>query len=517
MTSFRVPLACLVLLISVWGFLHGASPLDGQELGGDCEPQSFRVLNSQELAVGQRVTWIGLPDVVCPDGVRIRADSAIVWEAAERTEFIGRFRYEDPERELQSDDADYFEREGRLFARGQVELRSRDGETVVRGDTLNLYEGNEGAGDDRLDVTGGRAFALLQPGDSTGGVEGSDPYEVWAQRIRFEGERFFFGEGDVEVVRDSLRATASTLSFDRSLGSVLLVGDARVLSGETETEGRTITLELPDDELTAMVARGGGRLTSEELELFGEEIQVDFEDGAMHHLLAIRWLSTEDAGPVEPDVEFQEESPRPEAFAEDFYLTGDSLEVEAPGGSLETVFAYGRARGEAQVPGMRVVGREPQENETTDGVSADSLEVTSADPDGIGIRFEILDHDWIEGDTIVATFIGVEGPPEESLEGQAGASEYALDRLVAVGNARTLYRSPPEEEGTHVEVGPPPGREEWAVSYLLADQIVLEMVDGRVEHVLAEGSVSGIQLEPEELPPDGPPIVEEVEDIGVDR
>ena len=55
-----------------------------------------------------------------------------------------------------------------------------------------------------------------------------------------------------------------------------------------------------------------------------------------------------------------------------------------------------------------------------------------------------------------------------------------------------------------MEVGTPPGREEWAVSYLLADQIVLEMVDGRVEHVLAEGSVSGIQLEPGRAAPGWP-------------
>ena len=494
----------------VWGLLWAWGGLDAQELGNDCDPRSFRVISSRQIAVGQRVTWIGLPDVVCPGGVRIQADSAVVWEAAGRTEFIGRFRYEDPERELQSASADYFDREGRLFARGQVQLRTRDGGTEVRGDTLNLYELGEGATDDRLEATGLPAVASIQPIDDTEGAEEKVPYEVTALRLRFEGERFVFGDGDVEVDRDSLHATTQSLSFDRNLGTLILAGNARVESEGAQFEASTIFLMLPDDELTSMTLREDGRFIADELDLYGEEIQIDFADGEMERLLAMR--RTDDAAVprgaprpapaagVEPTTTGEpadDGSPRPRAYTEGFFVTADSLEVHAPGGVLETVYAFGRANAESRERESEVEAG----NDLADLARPAPSDSVLVEVDSLGIDLGILTHDWIEGDTIVATLSRVSDlseadSPDEAVEG----SEYVLDRIVAVGNARTLYRSPPDDQGVASGSPTPPDRDQWGVSYLLADQIILTLVDGRVEGMQAEGNVSGIQLEPDELP-----------------
>ena len=496
----------------VWGLLCAWGGLDAQELGNDCDPRSFRVISSRQIAFGQRVTWIGLPDVVCPGGVRIQADSAVVWEAAGRTEFIGQFRYEDPERELQSASADYFDREGRLFARGQVQLRTRDGGTEVRGDTLNLYELGEGATDDRLEATGLPAFASVRPIEVTEGAEKKVPYEVRALRLRFEGERFLYGNGDVEVDRDSLHATTQSLSFDRNVGTLILAGDARVESGGAQFEASTILLMLPDDELTSMTLREDGRFIADDLDLYGEEIQIDFADGEMERLLAMG--RTDDAevpqgasqpapaGGVEPTttgVPADDGSPRPRAYTEGFFLTADSLEVQAPGGVLETVYAFGRARAESRERESELEA----EDALVDGAQPARSDSLLVEVDSLGIDLGILIHDWIEGDTIVATLSRVSDPSEEGLPDEAGegeGSEYVLDRIVAVGNARTLYRSPPDDQGVDSGSTSPPDRDQWGISYLLADQIILTLVDGRVEGMQAEGNVSGIQLEPNELP-----------------
>ena len=147
--------------------LFAATALAGQTTADECDMESFRTLSSRETVIGQRVTWVGSPEVACTDGVRIRADSAVVWEADERTEFYGGFRYLDSERELEADTADYFQREGRLLARGNAELRTLDGATVVRGDTLDLYEATGGSGQERLEASGRRALALMAPADSS--------------------------------------------------------------------------------------------------------------------------------------------------------------------------------------------------------------------------------------------------------------------------------------------------------------------------------------------------------------
>lgn len=488
----------LSVTVAVSAWLSCAAPgLSAQGPGNDCDFQSFRVLTSREPAAGQRVTWIGLPDIACSDGVRIRADSAVVWEAAQRTEFLGQFRYVDAERELQADSADYYEREGRLFARGQAELRTTDGATILRGDTLNLYEGADGAADDRLELSGQRAFALIHPADSTGNAMDEAPYEVLAERLRFEGERFLFGEGDVQVARDSLHAVARSLSFDRERGSLVLLDDARVESGETETVGRRITLELPQNELREMLVEEEGRLLTGDLDLSGDEIRVEFEEGTVSYLTASRGEPDDEAATEDPDPDSAPS--RPEALAEGLYLTGNTIEVDAPAGVLETVFAEGEARGESLG-----AGEEPPEG-PSGGIDPEAPEAPPEDE-----VLNILKHDWIEGETVTALFRQLEASQDPDDEAAEQEPQYVLERLTAEGNARTLYRSPPQERAGAPDSVPAPDRSEWAVSYLVADQLVLDFVDGQVEEVQAQGTVSGVQLEPQEAPV----AVEEAEDSG---
>jgi hypothetical protein len=112
-----------------------------------------------------------------------------------------------------------------------------------------------------------------------------------------------------------------------------------------------------------------------------------------------------------------------------------------------------------------------------------------------GIDPAILVDDWIEGDTILATFAPVAaaaadvGPPGER-------RNYVLERLVAIGNSRSIYRYPPESAAPDGAPLPRPDRSRWTINYVVANRITLTLSGGRVEGAEAEGAVVGGYLDP---------------------
>ena len=449
------------------------APGAAQDLGTQCTLDSYRVLSSQAGIQGLRVTRVGRPILSCPDGTRIAADSAVIYEESGLNEFIGQVRFRDPLRELDSDRADYFEREGRLHARGSVEFRDLVQGTEMRGDTLVFLEAGALRAEDQVTVQGSRPSVTFLPADAPeededGVLLEPEPYHVVANRLRFEGDRYFWADGDAELDRDDLRASADSLWFHREGGDLALTGRARLITEDTEFSGDRILLELPGDEIRSITVVGDGRLTTVDLELFGDEIRIRFENERIQRLVAVR------AGAGEEDEEDQPGRPRPRAVAEDFFLQADSIEVLSPDERLETVHAVGRARGEMNIQ--------------------DDADTDTAGENGVP------DRDWIEGDAILATFEPVPAPPNkvpEEVNGEGEARpEYRLEQLVATGSARTLYRTPPED-GVNAEGGADRADlRNWSMSYLLADEIEIHLLDGAVDRVEAEGTVRGLQLEP---------------------
>ena len=115
---------------------------------------------------------------------------------------------------------------------------------------------------------------------------------------------------------------------------------------------------------------------------------------------------------------------RPRAVAETFELEGDSISVEAPDQVLEQVVAVGNARGES--------------------LARDSLNTENTPV--------IARSDWVSGDTITAIFLPAataEAPLEGGAEPDAGSTDggYRIERLVARGQAASLYRMTPSGDG----------------------------------------------------------------------
>lgn len=516
---------------------------------------------------GHRIVYISGPVVFgCRDGTRIRADSVVQYTRDDVRQLFGDVRIDGPESTLRADRVDEFGAVGRIRAWNDVVVFDSAQGTRIVGDTLSLLRG-EGAGDDdRMTVWGEDPSAVVRLRESAA-VEGADsalapgleaaddttrapdslrvsgeeeelperagsasaappsPDTVFADRLHLEGRRAFRAGGAVRILREGFHAFSDSLEYLRGGGEMTLLGAPRIEGDAFELTGRTIQLVLGEEGVRFVRSRGDARLTGEELLLTAPEVRVFLSDGEMDRLVAVRGEEGAEAGEA-PDEPASEDPgvpgdsvaapPRPVARAEEFVLRADSIEALAPGRALERVFAAGRARGES-------LGR-------------DSLN-TDATP-------EIARRDWIEGDSVVAFFVSadttVPAPAGTPARGEEGRARSRLDRLVARGNARSLYRlvqrggtgaegdtvgtGAVEAEGAaegerrdtaaaapgagalpdslavgpgapEADAGGTPGRR-IALHYVTGREITIVLWRGQVEHMEVVGQTQGLYLEP---------------------
>jgi len=222
--------------------------------------------------------------------------------------------------------------------------------------------------------------------------------------------------------------------------------------------GDTITMNLPDDQIDEIEARGRAHLLADDIEMRAPVIRLVFREEELERVFGVRRAVEEGLAPViAGDLEYASSGNRaqPEVLAEDFRLTGDSIEAYLPGGELERVFAAGTARGVSS--------------------ARDSLNTSATD--------ELFRDDWISGDTIIATFSSVSvdpGDPGPDGVELAEPSEPQLDLLIALGQggqAKTYYRAAPDS--TTTTAGPPP----LDLHYVTGDEVRLYMKDGEVERM----------------------------------
>ncbi|RMH17849.1 MAG: hypothetical protein D6701_07035, partial [Gemmatimonadetes bacterium] len=317
------------------------------------------------------------------------------------------------------------------------------------------------------------------------------PYEVTAGWIRLVGDRLLQARTRVEIERETLQAFGDSTAFDQQRGELWLFHGARVLDQADDTldvRGDSIRMRAPGDVLETLDAFGRARLRSAELDLQAPRVTLLFRDDEVVRLIAVRPVGEAGGAPTDgAAADSADVPPQPVGRAEAFELRGDSIDADAPGGSLERVVAVGRAVGES--------------------TARDSLN-TPTTP-------EIVRRDWVRGDTVIVTFLPPDSAggtkpadaaptPAGAAPGDAGAdtagegrSQARIESLWAKGNARSLYRTQPRDT-----VGLAPGMLD--VNHVEGDEIRLFMKDGEVERMEVENAV-GIYLQPVRrrvVPPD---------------
>ncbi len=493
-------IACLVTMLL--GVVVAASPVSAQD-GCEFGEEGNDVLRQVTMTGGEAIFYVTRPHLVCEGGIQIWADSAEAFTATNLAHLIGSVRYEDPTRTLVADEARYFSQVGRLQAQGGMRVVDRDeGSTIENGALVYLrrtdFRDVESMTVTMLDDESRPRATLSDAGDAAAPGE-ERVYVVVGDRIESRGADLLRSTGAVELLFDSVVAYADTLEYEETVDRVDLRGNAVVDAPEYDLRGARIELTSPEAGRRDVRATRDAQLTGEDFSLTAERIFLFARDDRMERLVALP-AATDSASAAagRPAVEPVPSGPtpmaatgqRPVAVAQSFEITADSLEILAPEERLERVFAAGRARSVS-------TGR-------------DSLTVESL-PD-------VARTDWLEGDTIVVTFVprarAVMAAAADSVAGAApvstpdpelvadsvggGALEAGdtadagvdVDRIVAIASARSLYRLPPSDRSAVAGVDPP------AVHYVVGDRITIVMRDGEVERMEVVGSTTGVHLEP---------------------
>ena len=478
--ALRLSLVALALFLAV-------TELTGQERAGQ---RSCDLTSSLQLVSNQtnnaRVSYISAPRFECTDGTRMQADSSVHFEATAFSQLFGNVVFRDEGKELHADRAQYFERVGRLQAQGSVRLVNLENGSWVTGEDLVLLQEDDDRAEDDVTVRGGRPHASLvskatpdsaavSPEASRAeNSEDSMPFEIDADLIHLVGDRLLQARGRVEVSRGTLQSYGDSLEFQQDIGWLTLFDNARILSWDTvsgdtlDVRGDTITMYLPDDRIDEIEARGRAQLLADDVDMRGPVIRLVFEEEELEYVFAVRQAVEEVLTPVNGgDDEYVSSADRaqPQALAEDFLLTGDSIEAYLPGGELERVYAAGTARGVS--------------------TARDSLNTPDTD--------ELIRSDWIEGDTIIATFRPVSADPGDPSPGELEVvepRERQLELLIARGQARTFYRTAPDSVG-----GRAAEPQALDLHYVVGDEVRLFMKDGEVDRMEVDNP-TGAYLQP---------------------
>lgn len=429
-------------------------------------------------------------DYRCDDGVRILADSAVVFEASDQIHLFGSVRFADSASELRADSAFYFGADRQLRAWGNVRVEDYESGAVIAGQSLNYFRASDVRTLDRLEVYEGQPHATVQPPRPAPAAEAPDstssgaPYEVDARHFVLEGRRFFTARSDVFVVRDSLNIRGDTLIYDLQRGLMTVEGNARVEEQDFELAAPWLTAQ-PSGGGDMVLAGGGARLTGRDMRMLAPAIRVFLAQGVADRLFALRrppaeeapeltetdmaGLSPGDQARLQDLLDRQRAHAREEAGEADlqpsvstgaFDLWADSIEVLAPGQALDVVNAVGAARAETQA------------SQAVEGWDAP----------------EIAAKDWMTGDTIVARFVpGAAPAPGEP-------STARLETVTAAGNATSFYRLAPTDTLESGEgEGPAPAP---ALHYVAGDRITVLLEGGEVVEMDVAGETLGHHWEP---------------------
>ena len=309
--------------------------------------------------------------------------------------------YNDEFRAL-ADSIEYREPAGKLFLRGTApRVFGYGAEYVLSGDAVDL------------DMDGNQVAARGDAALSASEIDLTAP-EIRVLMIDGVLDRIVaMNEQPPEPALPGPAGGVDAPSEDSAAAIVAAAGETPADS-TAEAAREAPTDETASDAGAAPAEQAGGDARTEPAELvLGEAIPLGEEPAPGEAgALGTTQGETGDSAAAPPPA-------RPRAVAETFELEGDSIDVLAPNELLERVVAVGSARGES--------------------LARDSLN-TEDTP-------EIARSDWVSGDTIIAMFRPVAA--DTSAEAGAAPDEgrpaggYQLDRLVALGEAASLYRMTP--------------------------------------------------------------------------
>jgi lipopolysaccharide export system protein LptA len=480
-----------------------AVPASGQE-PRNCDLAESRVARPIAQPDDTYIVFVSQPVFRCTDGAEIRADSAALYEATGFSQFFRSVYFRDGTRTLRADAARYFDGTDRLLADGSVRLMNETDGTEITGENMVLLRAGARRDEDWLEMRGGSPHARFTPrpapvepdptpedgavgdtasmpaepapADTVTVPREPRPIELDAFKIVLVGDRLVHASGRVRVTQDSLVAYGDSMAYTRGEGILELFENARMIApgGGSDTldlRGDTIVARMPSGNLEEVEARRRGQLFGAEVAIVGPRVRVHFSPtDEVERIVSVlapvpESLEEEDAAGTAASDSIAALAPppeRPEASAEEYVITADSIEISTPGGEIETLFGAGQARAVS--------------------TARDTLNVENTP--------ELLKRDWIEGNQIIAYFISTDSVSGESEEADPAEGRYRIQRIVATGAARSLSRFRPDSAAADSAASA------LSANYVRGDEIRIFLVDGEADRMEVDNA-EGIVIQPE--------------------
>lgn len=422
--------------------------------------------------------WGGLVSI-CGDA-RMLADSAVKYDADARLEMIGSVDYRDSTRTLTSRRLEYFQREDRIVATGDVFLTRLESGSTLEGPRVEFFRAT-GPGPQRTVATG-RPHMVFHT-DTVPPRDGP-PVEVDADEAEFEGERDVRAWGEVVITRPDLTATADSAVFLRDEGTGELFGNPEVTSEGFTLAGDRVRTVFVQGEIDRVEAIGEARASGEGFELYAPHIVARLAGEQVEEM----WAFGEG---------------RVAALSESYRLGGDSIRFAFSAGAIDSLRSVGeatavqvgdqppddpRAEPVLDVEGTRswVVG----DTVTLDFEPAEDTASLAGDTTAAGAAVDTTaPPDSAAGDTAaVAASDTSTGPSTAPPTARDTAARARLSTMRAAGSARAYYVLQADSSGTADPAGA-------ARDYMLGREIVVHFRDGNVDRVEGIRAI-GIHLDP---------------------
>lgn len=403
--------------------------------------------------------------VRCTDGTDLRADRGVIDQGTLRHELHGNVFYEDPIRTLTADDATYDSRIGRIHATGNVDFVDRQEGSTIRGPELEYFRPMQGRPEPVVNARQ-RPHLTLQPREES---DDPEPLEIDADVVTIRGRDQLEASGTVVITRTDLLATAREASYTGASGDLELRGGASIESGEYDLAGEVVQARLADGVLEHVHARTDASLTSDDLDVAAPDLQIFFADELLQR--AVARVPAPAAG-----------GPRAVATSRTFRLEADSIDALIPGQRIHRVVAIGSARGESiDTAGVRDAPVTAAADRSSDTAAAPAPPITRAAPEH---PRDLIDSDWIRGDTIIGFFAAAD---TTATEAEPGDTTVVLERIIARGSALSLYRVERDQDAA---------RSRGRLNFLAGETIELTFTAGELEVASVDGLQKGLLLDP---------------------
>lgn len=497
-------------------------------------------------AEGQRVVNAQGPLLVrCSNGEELRSDSAVVYQAQNEVYLYRQVDYQDPGKSLTSDNAIYNSSTGRLYATGNVVFTDKNQGSTLRGPELEYFRAMQGRPQSQATARQ-RPHVTVRPKSSSGTSSRRTPMEIDADVVTSVGDRYMTATGNVVINDNDTRSTAEEAYYDQVADHVELRRQAHVNNEKYQLSGDFIASDLTNGSVSKVLAQKNARLVSDRLTVTGPQLQLFFERDLLQRMVSGRIpgspltapapsapatpatppgtgtdsaaaASARPPAPAPPSVApsaggaatkpdsaaAAEAAPPPEersiAVAKGFRLEADSLEALTPEQVLRQVNAVGRARGESwdtlgavrvlQDTGAAVVKPDTATRVLTQAPEAlDQKDVLTADTIIAYFRRDSAGVDTTGGPRLAGRPATAPGDTSRAARGDTAKTE--IERLLAIGDAHSLYRTRPDSTKPANEQRP-------GINYLVGDRIDLRFKEGEVDVARVRGLKQGLYLDPQ--------------------